>query len=221
LGQKSLTVTANWHSVTGLLFFVCITSLTTAMVPITVVFPMERMVFLKEENSRLYSVGAYFLSRNAIEVPYLVVMPLLFSLIFYWMIKLSSSARQFFIFYSIIFLINLCGNSLGLLLGSLITDARSVSAVVPILLLPFVLFSGFFKNSGNIPDWIGWIQYISPLKYGFAALTLNSMRYRDSMISLLNIDVSFSTSIALLVILSLAYRLLSLLFLWMLRTRIN
>jgi ATP-binding cassette, subfamily G (WHITE), eye pigment precursor transporter len=115
----------------------------------------------------------YFLSRNAIELPYLVVMPMLFVLIFYWMIGLASTPEQFFLFYFVIFLVNLCGNSLGLLLGSLIADAKSLSAAIPLLLLPFILFSGFFKNSANLPDWIGWIQYISPIKYGFVAVAVN------------------------------------------------
>jgi len=55
--------------------------------------------------------------------------------------------------------------SLGLMLGTIVTDSKSVSAVIPIVMLPLFLFSGFFKNTGNLSDWIGWIQYISPLKY--------------------------------------------------------
>jgi hypothetical protein len=52
-------------------------------------------------------------------------------------------------------------------------DTKSVSAVVPIILIPLVLFSGLFKNTGNIPVWLGWIQYISPLKYGYLAMVTN------------------------------------------------
>ena len=98
------------------------------------------------------------------------------------MIKLSPTALQFFLFYIITVLINICGNSVGLLLGSVITDAKSVATVTPIVILPFLLFSGYFKNSGNIPAWIGWIQYISPLKYGFAAIAINEVRHKTSLI---------------------------------------
>jgi len=59
------------------------------------------------------------------------------------------------------------GSSLGLMLGSVVQDAKSMSALTPILLLPMFLYSGLFKNSGNLSDWIGWIQYISPIKYAF------------------------------------------------------
>jgi ABC-type multidrug transport system permease subunit len=89
------------------------------------------------------------------------------------MTNLSNSAGQFFFHYMTFCLIAFCGSSLGLLLGSVILDAKSVSAIMPIVILPFVLFSGFYKNSGDLASWIGWIQYISPNKYGFIAFIDN------------------------------------------------
>lgn len=83
------------------------------------------------------------------------------------MIDLGHTAGQFFIHCLVFALMSFCGSSLGLLIGSIILDPKSVSAVVPILLLPVMLFSGFFKNRNNLPKWIGWIEYISPNKYGF------------------------------------------------------
>jgi ABC-type multidrug transport system permease subunit len=76
-------------------------------------------------------------------------------------------------FYFIVFLLTFSGNSLGLLLGSITTDAKTVSTLTPLLVIPFILFSGFFKNNGNLPHWISWLAYISPIKYGFAALIEN------------------------------------------------
>lgn len=100
-------------------------------------------------------------------------------------------------------------------------DVKSVSAVVPIILIPLVLFSGLFKNTGNIPAWLGWIQYISPLKYGYLAFIENEMKYRPSNIADLNFDVSFWAAIGILIGLSIGYSALSLLFLWLLRTKIE
>ncbi len=71
---------------------------------------------------------------------------MIMALIVYWMIGLASTVEQFFTFYLITFLVSFAGNSLGLLLGSMLTDAKSVSAATPLVLLPFILFSGFFKN---------------------------------------------------------------------------
>ncbi len=91
------------------------------------------------------------------------------ALILYWFVGLASTTSQFFIFYLISFLIGFVGSSMGLMLGSVVTDAKAVSAITPILLIPFFIFSGLFKNAGNYPDWIGWFQYVSPIKYSFQA----------------------------------------------------
>jgi len=47
-GRKDYTTQANWYSIIGFFFFLCISSLMFALAPITLVFPAERAVFLKE-----------------------------------------------------------------------------------------------------------------------------------------------------------------------------
>lgn len=94
-------------------------------------------------------------------------------LVFYWMVDLGGTVGNFFIFYLIFFLLSLSGNSLGLLLGSMIADAKVVSLLVPVMILPFILFSGFFKNRDDLPVWLFWLEYISPMKYSFASFIRN------------------------------------------------
>jgi ABC-type multidrug transport system permease subunit len=69
-------------------------------------------------------------------------------------------------------------------------DGKSVSNVIPIVILPIILFSGFFKNRANLPVWIGWIEYVSPNKYSFIAHVGNETAYKASLINTLNFDVS-------------------------------
>eukprot|EP00919_Chromeraceae_sp_WS-2016_P042423 GHVR01100961.1.p1 GENE.GHVR01100961.1~~GHVR01100961.1.p1 ORF type:complete len:215 (+),score=-10.72 GHVR01100961.1:2625-3269(+) len=137
---------SNWLSMLGFLFFFSMNNLMTSLTPVSLTFPSERDVFLKEQGSRMYGVNSYFFSRNVIEIPYLIIIPMIASLILYWMVGLSSTARQFFEFYFIAFLISFAGNSLGLLIGSIFSDTKLVSAATPTVILPFVLFSGFFKT---------------------------------------------------------------------------
>lgn len=85
-----------------------------------------------------------------------MLFPLLFDLIVYWMAGLANTPEQFLIFYLITVLASFAGSSVGLLIGS-IADAKNISAMGPIFMMPFILFSGFFKNRSNLPVWIGWI----------------------------------------------------------------
>jgi ABC-type multidrug transport system permease subunit len=179
-------------------------------------------VFLKEEGAKLYSTFSYFLSRNIVELPTSIIFPLLMTLIMYWFVGLSSTVEQFFIFYLVAYLLTLNGISLGLMLGAMILDQKSVAVVTPIVLLPFFLFSGLFKNTGNIPVWIGWIQYISPIKYGFSSWVQNEVQFASqSNVNELNLDTSLWLSIGLLALLGVSFRMLSLLFLWLLRSRLQ
>jgi hypothetical protein len=45
-----------------------------------------------------------------------------------------------------------------------------------VVLLPLLLFSGFFANSNTLPVYLSWIQYISPIKYGFVGLCENEFQ---------------------------------------------
>ena len=91
----------------------------------------------------------------------------------YWFVGLSNTASQFFIHYLIAYLMTLNGISIGILLGTIILDGKSFGVINPMAIVPFFLVSGFFKNTGTLSPWIGWLQYISPVKYAFAGWVQN------------------------------------------------
>jgi|JI61114C2RNA_FD_contig_61_1897845_length_1879_multi_4_in_0_out_0_2 hypothetical protein len=105
----------------------------------------------------MYSAVAYFISRNLVELPLLFIVPLLNSLIVYWMIQLHPGASYFFLFLLVSFLCSLAGNSLGFLTGSFFTDAKVAFGMLPMIVLPLMLFSGFYKNRKDLAAWIGWV----------------------------------------------------------------
>lgn len=71
----------------------------SALGPSLLVFPEERSIFLKEENSKLYTTLSYFIGRTLVDLPILLIAPIIYSLIVYWMVGLDdSSASKIFIF---------------------------------------------------------------------------------------------------------------------------
>ena len=61
--------------------------------------PKERALFLKEQNSNMYSVSAYYFGRTITELPFLIIFPIGFSLIIYWAMGLNTDgSAHFFIF---------------------------------------------------------------------------------------------------------------------------
>lgn len=46
-------------------------------------------------------------------------------------------------------------------------------SIGPPLIIPFLLFGGFFLNSGSVPEYFKWLSYLSWFRYGNEALLIN------------------------------------------------
>lgn len=63
-----------------------------------------------------------------------------------------------------------CAASYGLLYAALIPKLETAMALVPVLIIPFMLLGGFFINLDGVTDIrviFYPIMYLSPFKYGF------------------------------------------------------
>ena len=157
----------------------------------------------------MYTLNQYFTSRNIIEIPYILFIPLIFLLISYWMVGLANTAQQFFTMYLIIVIETFTGTSLGMLIGAMVKDPRSIDRYITLFFLPFVSFSGFFKNYSNLPNWIGWIRFIIPFNYTYTAFAGNQTLYKASRINYVNFDVSYWNAILILFFLGVGYRIIA------------
>lgn len=137
------------------------------------------------------------------------------------MIGLTSTAEQFFLFVLAVIALTLSGASLGLLIGSMFSNQQTASALAPLIFVPFTMVGGLFKNMAQLPDWIVWLQYISPIKYGFIALTRNELENRDSPMDQLGLDMDLWPALGTLLGISLVIRIISLFFLWLFRSNIQ
>jgi len=61
-----------------------------------------------------------------------------------------------------------CGVSYGLFFSVFFTEEMAM-AMVPMVLIPFMLFGGYFVNQSNVPYYFYPLQYMSMFKYGFQA----------------------------------------------------
>ena len=140
----------------------------------------------------------------------------------YFPLNLSATFSQFMACIFILFLLGFSGNSVGLMIGSMMQDPKMVYSVTTFAILPFIVFAGFFKNRLNFPWWIGWFEYLSPCKYGFEGLLLNEVRYAsESNIGFYNFDMTIGGCVTALILISIITRALSLLFLYMLRMKLQ
>jgi ABC-type multidrug transport system permease subunit len=126
----------------------------------------------------MYSVQTYYFAKILVETPILTVAPMLYCVIVYFGIGFTITAWQFFYFYLITMLITQCSASFGYFFSSVFNKEETAVSLAPVLIMPIILFSGFFSNVGTYPDWVMWIQYLSPIRYGLEAFTINEFGYR-------------------------------------------
>ncbi|EGD81253.1 ATP-binding cassette transporter G2 [Salpingoeca rosetta] len=161
------------QAIAGALFFVVVNQSFGSIFGILFVFPVERVVVLKERASRSYHVGAYFWAKTVAELPRTFLLNLLFAVITYFMVGLRDGADHFFLFVVIVFCVSLTAEGLALIVSAIADDPQQAGAIAPAFIVTSMLFGGYFIGVNQIPSWLSWLSYLSFLKYGFAAIMIN------------------------------------------------
>jgi len=168
----------------GVLFFCQICMVQGAILSVILGFPVERALFLKEQSQSLYSVLPYFLGKMLSELPMYIFTPTVFGTIVYFGIGLNTSEiSKFFIFSKdhsvlVMFLLHGIGESLGLMVGALISQISIAPNIGMICVVPFMMVGGFFSSTQSIPVAFRWFSYLSvsptqPYRYAFESLCRN------------------------------------------------
>lgn len=63
--------------------------------------------------------------------------------------------------------------SMGYFISCVFNDMTIANMIAPILMMPFMLFGGFYSNLKSMPAWLGWLQWCSPIKYALEAMMFN------------------------------------------------
>jgi ABC-type multidrug transport system ATPase subunit len=140
-----------------------------ASTPITLKFPLERPVFIREYATGTYGAVPYFLSKVAMELPISLAQCLMALFISYFLIDLQGN---FFLLWMVLWLNNLSAASASLLAGCVVTDPSNVSEIAPFISTPQIIFTGFFIRIDQIPAALRWLQYLCSLKWSLNLLLL-------------------------------------------------
>ncbi len=92
----------------------------------------------------------------------LVLLPLTSSLF-----SVSKILNLTYLIVGILILLYSAAGSYALIISTMFADKQLAVTLTPVLIIPFMLFAGFFVNQDNIPIWLIEFQYMSFFKYGY------------------------------------------------------
>lgn len=132
------------------------------------VFPLERPILMREQSSGMYRLSSYYIARMVGDLPMELVLPIIFVTVTYWMGGLKPSLITFALTLAIILVNVLVAQGLGLALGAVLMDVKQATTLSSVLMLVFLLASGYYIQ--HIPIFIDWLRYISFSQYCYRLL---------------------------------------------------
>ena len=132
---------------------------------------------MRERDSGMYDIWVYATTKMVAEIPIMLVVPLVLCLITYFAMGLTDSFSNFFSFYIVLVMMIQAATAMGYALSSIFNHASTAVAFAPIVNMPLNLLGGYMINLKNIfqsspQRYIAWLEYISPVRYGFTALMI-------------------------------------------------
>ncbi|KAK4784725.1 hypothetical protein SAY86_019093 [Trapa natans] len=144
------------------------------------VVSIERTVFYREKAAGMYSALPYAFSHVAIEIIYVAIQTIVYTLLLYSMIGFEWQVSKFLWFYFIILMCFIYFTLYGMMVVAL-TPGHQIAAIVMSFFLSFWnLFSGFLIPRPQIPIWWRWYYWCSPVAWTINGLVTSQVGDKDA-----------------------------------------
>ena len=90
----------------------------------------------------MYTVLPYFVAKNLMDIPVMLITPLVTAIVNYFAFGLYLSFPQFALFYVAILLVSLTAASLGYFISASFESDIVAQSMAPLIVFPFILFGG-------------------------------------------------------------------------------
>lgn len=161
------------QNVQGALFFITMNISFNAIQNVILIFPDERPVFLREVNNNMYRCSPYFWAKVISELPFSIITPTIFGCIVYYSVGLFPPVENFLIFLVTLILAYNASSGYSLIISASFSDKQLAVTLTPVLIIPFMLFAGFFVAASQIKWYLKEFEYLSIFKYSYQALMHN------------------------------------------------
>ena len=126
----------------------------------------ERALYLRERMYNL-SAGAYLLSKFRVQLILIVIQCVLLAGVTRGMLTLRINV---FALTAVLLAVALAGTAVGLMVSSWVSSPDQAVAMVPLVVIPQILFSDFVVGEGKLSNWTSAAHKLMPVKWGYEVL---------------------------------------------------
>ncbi|KAF1848479.1 ABC transporter-like protein [Cucurbitaria berberidis CBS 394.84] len=138
------------------------------------VYPVERDVFYRDYDDRIYGVEAFYLTYISITTPFEIISCIIFSILAVLACGLERDATTFFIVTFNAFCITSCGESLGIAFNTLFTHTGFSVNCMSVFLSVAQVMGGVL--SLDVPKFLQAWNHLSPIKWAIGNLAPYTLR---------------------------------------------
>ncbi|KAJ3643838.1 hypothetical protein Zmor_026524 [Zophobas morio] len=166
------TTSTGAQNVEGVIFLIVTENTFSPMYSILNEFPQNYPLFLREYKSGLYSTPTYFASRIISLLPGLIIEPVLFVIIVYWLSGLRATTYAFLMTT----LAGILTLNAAAACGVFFSNAFDSAPLAMAYLVPFdyllMVMSGIFIKLSSLPQLFTWTKYLSWLMYSTEVISV-------------------------------------------------
>ncbi|XP_028126603.1 pleiotropic drug resistance protein 2-like [Camellia sinensis] len=145
---------------------------------------IERTVFYRERAARMYSELPYAFAQVAIEMLYVIIQTMIYSLLLYSMIGFEWKVGKVLWFYYFMMMCFVYFTLYGMMVVAL-TPSSQIAAIVMSFFLSFWnLFSGFLIPRPQIPVWWRWYYWASPVSWTLYGLVTSQVGDKNASLEI-------------------------------------
>lgn len=158
----------------GVLFYLTLLGILTVTQITSMAFSSEVIVLRKELLQGLYTPLSYFFGVSLPQDIPMVCLMVLASLAIYFVSALNrNSPAHILNALVLVFGCTQAGEGFGHLLAAIFVEREKIIAMLPTIIMPLQLFSGFFLGLSVIPWVVRWISYLNVFRYSLEGLVAN------------------------------------------------
>lgn len=135
----------------------------------------QRPIVEKHNQYAYYYPAAEGIATMIADLPNKFLISVLFNVSIYFLAGLRKTASAFLTFYLFSFTAMLTMSMLFRMVGSLSRTHQQAMTPVAIMIINFIIYTGFVVPVAYMKPWLGWIRFMNPIAYAYESLVINEV----------------------------------------------